>query len=577
MPQPAAPGRQALGEVIAAMKEAAPLLAIVQERAKLHKSGGAWLGGPCPIHGGGSRTACLSVRPERGTWHCFGCQEGGDVLDWLQKANGLTFEDALEDLSRRTGIALPEKGRKQAPDGPEAKILDALSRAQDLYVATLKADPEAMAYLLATRGLSQQIIEAEGLGLAPGGWTSTLDHLSKHGVKEAIAEAAGLAVRSQKGSLIDFLRDRITVPIRDSRGRVVAFGGRIRSGDGPKYMNTKETPVYTKGRTLFGLHRAKGGLLQHGAVVVEGYFDVLALWDNGVPTALAGLGTALTEDHLRLIKRWTNRITLFFDGDDAGRKATEKALALALPMGFDVRLLTLPEGVDPDDFARSCDAPSALSGAPDWVTFKLDRARIGRDYRSAADRLAAAQEVKAWIDYLPEDRQGEVRLLVAHELRIDPRQLHTGKGRQQEPDDQQPVTRITDAMEADEAIQRLLAAMARGGAWTDWVRTIPRSWWESRKGSGYLEALLEADGDTTTLPVPVQAAIRGIQAMEATHSPIEPRRMLARLEREYLQAEIRGLTTSLAHHHHQPSLAEALQGQLQGLRQRMATVSRGAR
>ena len=286
-------------EIIRTIRDAVDLVALVQEKTKLRKSGSGYMG-MCPIHGGGNRTACFSVVPAKGAWHCFSCGKGGDAIDFLQETQGISFQEALQDLSARTGIKLPEKDEKE--DGPADQLVRALSLVQDLYTSSLMNNSAAMAYLTGERrGLSPEIIEAEGLGYAPAGWSTTIDHLGTRGIPAATAEAAGITARTQTGRMIDMLRDRITIPIRDARGRIIAFAGRSLPGapeDSPKYLNSRESVLFKKSGTLFHLDRAKAFMREEGAVVVEGYFDAIALFQHGVQTAVAPMGTALTEDHL---------------------------------------------------------------------------------------------------------------------------------------------------------------------------------------------------------------------------------------------------------------------------------------
>lgn len=567
-------------EAIRAIRDAADIHALVAERVKLRKSGTGWMGGPCPLHGGGARTPCVSVLPDKGTWHCFSCGEGGDAFDWMQKVHGLTFEEALEDLAHRTGVALPEKEQKQ-PDGPEARILRAIALAQDFYVQSLRQNGPAMDYLLG-RGLTRATIEEEGLGYAPGSWDATLGFLSRSGVRAEIAEQAGIAVRSQRGTLIDFLRDRITIPIRDPRGRIIAFGGRAMPGapaDSPKYMNTRETPVFRKSETVFHLHRARTGLREEGAVVCEGYFDVLTMAQQGVTTAVAPLGTALTEGHLKALRRWTTRVTLAFDGDPAGWNATEKAIHLALPAGFDVRLLHIPDGDDPDTWAlaQGSKAREAVRKAPDWASFALEKAKEGRDMRRIEDRLAAAREVAEWIAYLPQERQQEVRVAAAHELHISTEQIRPTKPQERRPEEERRKPPRHELPPMDEAIESLVGMAAQSPAHLRWVQALPRGWWDWRQGAAVLENVMEAEGDIESMGDATAAAVRGALAKAGTVAQTDPRRLQTRLEKEFLTREIQDMTRKIAANIGDVQFAAMLQSELTELRARMARLARGGK
>jgi DNA primase len=538
------------------------------------------MGGPCPIHGGGTRSACLSVQPEKGTWHCFTCGKGGSAFDWMMEVYGLTFPEALEDLSKRTGIALPEE-KGQKVDSQEARILSALVIAQDFFASWLRKSPMALDYVRG-RGLSEGIIEDEGIGFAPAGWDNLLQHLHMMNVSPELAEAAGLATRSHRGTMIDFLRDRITVPIKDARGRVIAFGGRMMPGapEGtPKYMNSRETPVFHKGETVFGLHRARSFLRDEGALVVEGYFDVLSLWDQGLQTAVAPLGTSLTDGHLRALKKWTSRITYAFDGDEAGEKATARALELALPQGFDIRLLTLPKGHDPDTWVQAegkVAAKAAIHDAPDWATFKIAQATEGKDFRRLEDRIAAAREVAEWIAYLPKDRQAEVQAAAAHELKVTTDQLRPApRARAAIAPQEKPAPKVVSLTPPDEAVQSLAVLAAKGGAYFQWVEQIPRGWWDFRPGATLLDTLLDAAGDKEALGPALQGVLRAAEASDAIRAAVDPKRLLGRLEREFLAREIQEVMRNLAAQITEDNIANQLQINLNGLRTRLAKLTRG--
>jgi len=562
-------------DLIRQLRDAADLVALVGEKTKLRKTGSGWMGA-CPIHGGGSRTPCFSVMPERGQWHCFQCGAGGDALDFLQLTQALTFDEALEDLSARTGIALPTRDRGR--EGAANALEQILAQAQEFYVAQLAKHKAALDYLLGERrGLTPELIEAEGLGYAPDGWTTTVDHLAAAGVARAQMEAAGVTARTQQGKLIDMLRDRITIPIRDAKGHIIAFAGRSLPGapdTSPKYLNTRETPIFKKSGALFHLNRAKPFLREEGAVVVEGYFDAVSMCSAGIQTAVAPMGTALTEDHLKLLGRWTHQLTLAFDGDDAGRKATGRALELALPLGFEVRLLRMPDGQDPDVWARGLngDTRPLVKAAPDWATFALAKAKSGRDMHRVEDRLAAAQEVARWIGHLPKERREEIRIVAAHELNVPVETVKTSTPTKKE----EVKVESRPQVQVEESIRCLLGMAARGGPFLDWVKAVPRGWWSYRPGALVLENLLDLEGEWQDLPADQQAAVRAAMATDAVQCQSDPKRILVHLEREYLQREMQELTRAIAQAEDE-SLSSQLQRRLMELRARSARLTRGAK
>jgi DNA primase len=337
--------------------------------------------GLCPFHS--ERTPSFQVLAERGFYHCFGCGKHGDAFTWLMEREGLAFPEAMEQLAQAAGIEVPKQRERPAAElDLEARLRLAMEAAQAFYQRRLTESAKAMDYLKG-RGMTEAFILESGLGYAPDAWEALMNHLKTQGFSPELAEQAGLVSRSERGNHIDFLRDRLIIPILDARGRVIAFGGRAFGAAQPKYMNTRETPLFSKGSVLFGFHRAKGQL-RDGALMVEGYFDVLQLHQQGLNQAVAPLGTALTEGHLQLVGRFTKRVILCFDGDAAGLRAMEKGLKLALPMGFDVRLLLLPQGEDPDTWCLALGAEAfreLIRQAPDWTNFIINRAMQDKDLK----------------------------------------------------------------------------------------------------------------------------------------------------------------------------------------------------
>ncbi|HJW08496.1 MAG TPA: DNA primase, partial [Holophagaceae bacterium] len=260
-------------EIVERVKEATDLVALVSQAVKLKKAGSAW-SGLCPFHS--ERSPSFQVVPDRGFYHCFGCGKHGDAFAWVMEREGLSFPEALELLARQAGIALPERRERPAAEVDfETRLRSVLEAAQAFYESQLPKHPAAMAYLK-DRGFAGPFLQEAGFGVAPDGWDKLVEHLKRLDFSAELIEQAGLASKSERGTRIDFLRNRLTIPIHDGRGRLVGFGGRVLGDEKPKYLNTRETPLFHKGSTLFGLHRAKGGL-RDGALVVEGYFDVLQL------------------------------------------------------------------------------------------------------------------------------------------------------------------------------------------------------------------------------------------------------------------------------------------------------------
>jgi DNA primase len=528
-------------EIVERVRDATDLLALVGQAVKLRKQGSAFVG-LCPFHA--ERSPSFQVVPSRGFYHCFGCGKHGDAFAWLMDREGLTFPEALEQLARSAGIELPQRReRPPAEVDLEERLRSALDAAQAFFERQLARHEAARAYLR-ERGYGEAFLPEGGFGVAPDAWDALVTHLRGLGFSGDLLEQAGLASRSERGTQIDFLRNRLTIPIHDARGRLVAFGGRIMGEGQPKYLNTRDTTLFHKGETLFGFHRAKG-TLKDGALVVEGYFDVLQLHQHGIHQAVAPLGTALTEDHLKQLGRFTRRVTLCFDGDAAGRRAMEKSLRMALPLGFEVRLLELPQGEDPDTWCLKLGAEAfrdLLRAAPDWTAFMIDRALEGKDLRRITDRMGAFKDLLDFLPFLP--RTPETRELfasLAHQLQLPLQELDRAVGaRRQPPPPSAPAGPSPSTPTLEDPI-RALVLLCREGHWRR-VQEVPPAWWEGLDGAPILQALLDAEGDPTLLPQELQATIRRAEAQATRQEDGEggrnPETLLVRLEAGYVDREI---------------------------------------
>jgi DNA primase len=334
------------------------------------KKGGANLSGLCPFHA--EKSPSFTVSPSKQFYHCFGCGANGDAIRFLTEYSGMTFIDAVKDLSQQVGLQVPEEDsspaeREQAAAQKQrrATLSDVLAKAADAYRKHLRASPRAIDYLKG-RGLSGEIAAQFGLGYAPEGWRSLASVfpsyddplLEESGMvisKDADDESHGASNEAER-KRYDRFRDRIMFPIRSVQGDVIGFGGRVLDRGEPKYLNSPETPVFSKGRELYGLFEARQALRQRGyALVVEGYMDVVALAQSGFGNAVATLGTACTPDHLQKLFRFTESVVFSFDGDGAGRRAARRALEASLPHASDtrtIRFLFLPTEHDPDSYVR---------------------------------------------------------------------------------------------------------------------------------------------------------------------------------------------------------------------------------
>jgi DNA primase len=334
------------------VRAASDIVEVIGQTVTLRRSGRNWVG-LCPFHE--EKTPSFSVNAERQFYHCFSCKVGGDVFKFVQETEHLGFVEAVEWLSRRAGIPVPE--RRGAPRGQRTRLLEALEAATVAYEQWL-ADPEAGAVArayLERRGLTRDTIRAFRLGFVPDGWEHLTRRLSGRVGDDALIES-GLASRREggRGGLYDRFRHRLMIPLIAPGGAVLGFGARaMRDSDPPKYLNSPETPVYHKGSFLFGAEqarRAEGRI--EDVFVVEGYFDAIALHQAGLTRTVATSGTALTPDQAKLLQRLAPRVTMAYDGDQAGRGAMLRSLAVLLAEGLEVRVIDLPQGDDPDTLVR---------------------------------------------------------------------------------------------------------------------------------------------------------------------------------------------------------------------------------
>ncbi|WP_024644714.1 DNA primase [Pseudomonas syringae] len=333
---------------------------VVSSRVQLKKSGKNY-SACCPFHK--EKTPSFSVSPDKQFYYCFGCGAGGNALGFIMDHDNLDFPQAVEDLAKAAGMEVPrEQGVKgQKPRQPtDSPLYPLLNAAAEFYRQALKSHPARKAAVdyLKGRGLSGEIARDFGLGFAPPGWDNLYKHLSSDALQQKVMIDAGLLIENaETGKRYDRFRDRVMFPIRDSRGRIIAFGGRVLGDDKPKYLNSPETPVFHKGQELYGLFEArKFNRNLDEIIVVEGYMDVIALAQQGLRNAVATLGTATNEEHLKRLFRVVPNVLFCFDGDQAGRNAAWRALEAALSSlqdGRRARFLFLPEGEDPDTLVRS--------------------------------------------------------------------------------------------------------------------------------------------------------------------------------------------------------------------------------
>lgn len=388
-------------ELINEIRQQTDIVGLISEYVALKQTGKNYKG-LCPFHK--EKTPSFVVHPEKQIFHCYGCGAGGNVFSFLMQYEKYSFPEAVRVLAKRLGIKLPDKDEQgDSPRLEQLETLYALHQEVARYFArqlTRPAGAKALEYLR-DRGIDDQTRERFLLGYAAPDW----DEMQKHFIRKYSVDIlleSGLAIKRKSGiGQYDRFRDRLMIPIHNERGRVVAFGGRILGEGEPKYLNSPESPIFQKGRVLFGLHHARDAIRRHGHILlVEGYFDMIVPYSLGVDNIAATMGTALTNSHLRLLQRYTNKVILMFDPDPAGIKAVQRTLDLFLESGFEVRAAILPEGDDPDTAIRKMGSEQFkhfILQAPLLLDFIRERILAQYDLSRTDQRVACANQILSTI------------------------------------------------------------------------------------------------------------------------------------------------------------------------------------
>jgi DNA primase len=503
-------------EIIQEVRDRVDIVELIGRHLTLKKSGRNHVG-LCPFHG--EKTPSFNVNTDRQGYYCFGCNEGGNVFTFLMHVENLTFPEAVRTLARECGIEVPESSDSEGGRSNTEALYQANNVAQARYrkVLLTPGNP-ALAYLEA-RGLAADAIEKFQLGYAPDSWDTIANTLRDEGISPEIGAQAGLLADRKSGGHYDRLRDRVTFPICDVRGRVIGFGGRaISPGQEPKYLNTPETPIFRKRAALYGYPDALGPIrTESRAVVVEGYFDRIALDLAAVSYAVATCGTALTPDHVRDLRRRTGEIVLLFDGDEAGQRALEKALQLLLPEGLRVRAAVLPTGDDPDSFSarEGTGALKALvDSAPPAIESVITRVAAGGHDTAwkTADAVAEVVPMLALIPGIVERSEYATQLalavgtqprhveaaVTAQRRGEDPRDAISVRPRKRGPEDRIAAQLVRSLIEYPALIERVstdeLLALLPAGPAEEIVRALVSGPLADRLD---VEALCEGLGDDT--------------------------------------------------------------------------------
>jgi DNA primase len=437
--------------VIDEVKDRIDIVEVIGESVKLRKSGKNF-SGFCPFHPN-TRTPAFAVFPDSGTWRCFGaCNEGGDVFSFLMKKEGWDFSETLSYLAKRAGVELRPRGpEERAEEETHRRLRELMEESVTFYRHNLLQTSEGSPVLeyLHSRQLSDGALETFEIGYAPKAWDTTLSYLLDKGYSEAELVDSGMVTEREGGGFYDRFRHRIMIPIRDARGRMVGFGGRVVDPkDVPKFINSPQTPLFDKGRILYGLDKARKAIrTTDQAVIVEGYMDVIALNQAGFANVVSPMGTALSENQLRLLKRYSRRIVLALDADVAGSQATLRGLTIAREtldrqpdpvfdarglirhegrIDADIRVITLPEGVDPDEVVSEDPSawPVMLGEAQTVVDYVLEVLTTERNLEDPKVKAEIVQQVLPLIEDVADPVEREAyRQNLARRLRLDERAL----------------------------------------------------------------------------------------------------------------------------------------------------------
>jgi DNA primase len=414
------------GSTAERVKQQADIVRVVGEYVRLKKTGKDF-SGLCPFHQ--EKTPSFTVSPIKQIFYCFGCGKGGDIFNFVMEMERCEFPDALRLVAEKCGISIP----KPKPSSPaertqssvRATLVEMHREAQAFFVNQLQGTAEgklACAYL-EDRGLDKAIMDRFGIGYAPSGGESLLRHLKGKYAEKLLAES-GLVSRDQSsGRLFDRFRRRITFPIANESGKIVAFGCRALGDDQPKYLNSPETPIYSKSNVLYHLDRAKEALRRSDfAVLVEGYMDAIAVARAGIGNVVASCGTSLADPQIKLLGRFTKRVIVNYDPDTAGQAATERSIAILLEQDFEVRVLALPGKADPDKFIREQGADAymkLLKESPPYVDYLIARARQ-MDMSTAEGKLRAVNFLLPYVQKIPNRiLRSEWATRIAQQLRLD--------------------------------------------------------------------------------------------------------------------------------------------------------------
>jgi len=414
-------------EKIGEIKSRVNIVDLVSEYVTLKKAGRNFVG-LCPFHK--EKTPSFSVNPEKQIFYCFGCGEGGDIFAFLMKINGASFAESARYLANKAGIEIPVRkmtGAERTVASEKEKLSRINAMAADWFSGQLSSENGRVARdYLDRRKMGTAITGEFRLGYSPEGWGHLVNHFEGKRVPLGLVEKTGLIISKDNGRFYDRFRGRLIFPIEDLSGRVVAFGGRALGDDMPKYLNSPESPVYTKGRVLYGMYRTKDSIRDKDyVIIVEGYVDLLSLRSAGVNNVVATLGTALTREQVELIRRFTRNVVVIFDPDEAGRHAVERGLKLFLEENMHARVVVLPEGYDPDDYVKKFGPESLeniIAHSPMMVDYYIEKMMGSGD--TLEDNLDVSRESISFISTISDPVEKNLFIKrVSEKLGIDQKLL----------------------------------------------------------------------------------------------------------------------------------------------------------
>jgi len=563
-------------ESIERVAAASDIVEIIASYFPLKRAGTSWRA-LCPFHR--EKSASFHVSPQKQAYYCFGCGAGGSVFKFVMEYERVDFVTAVQRLAQKAGVVLvedkgsPEDGRRRAL---RDRLLEVHRAAAEWFHQNLLRSPGGSGArdYLKSREINSDIAKSWELGYAPDGGGALLAHLRKSGFREDELRESGLFGGGEDGPMRDRFRQRLMFPICNDYGEVIAFSGRVLppSEDPAKYVNSPETPLFTKGRALFGLHKARRPLADAGfAVVCEGQLDLIRVFESGMENVVAPQGTAFTPAQARLLKRYVETAVLCFDSDRAGRAAVERSLPILLAAGFTVRVAALPAGEDPDSLIRRKGADAfcgLVQGAPDYFDFAVGEAASAGELEQAGAKAALVRKLAAFTASLPDAVGREaVAARIGPRLAISPQAFLASvpKKAQAAPTEEEEEESANQATEIPDNVVRLLlhAALVDRGT-RQWLATEPTAEiLSSRPGGSLLAACLRADFDPAdaastqafvgSQPVAAQSVLASLLVGRPPTNPLAiAQESLRNLRRRDLEARKEGLTARLR----QPGLKE---------------------